>query len=110
MSASSDFIVYYVPTAMNGEYLTDQAQAIKGVKVSSDGWLTFQTNHFSVYGIVEYPKNKAPNTGVVAQSEGSATTASAKVVAGIVSVLTAAGAAIVARRQIMRKKIAKNEN
>lgn len=110
MSASSDFIVYYVPTAMNGEYLTDQAQAIKGVKVSGDGWLTFQTNHFSVYGIVEYPKNKAPNTGVVAQSEGSATTAGIKVVAGIVSVLTAAGAAIVARRQIMRKKIAKNEN
>lgn len=110
MSVKSDFVVYYVPTAMNGEYLTDQAQAIKGVKVSSDGWLTFQTDHFSVYGIVEYPKHKAPNTGVVAQSDGSATTTGVKVVAGIVSVLTTAGAAIVARRQILRKKAAKNEN
>lgn len=110
MSVKSDFVVYYVPTAMNGEYLTDQAQAIKGVKVSSDGWLTFQTDHFSVYGIVEYPKNKAPNTGVVAQNESSATTTGVKVVASVVSVLTAAGAAIVARRQILRKKAAKNEN
>lgn len=110
MSPKNDFVVYYVPTAMNGEYLTDQAQAIKGVKVSSDGWLTFTTDHFSVYGIVEYPKNKAPNTGIVAQSETSVTTTGAKLVAGVVSVLTAAGAAIVARRQILRKKAAKNEN
>lgn len=110
MSVNSDFVVYYVPTAANGEYLTDQAQAIKGVKVSSDGWLTFQTDHFSVYGIVEYPKNKAPNTGVVAQSDGSATTTGAKVVAGVVATLTATGAAIVAYRQASRKNTAKSKN
>lgn len=109
MSASSDFVVYYVPTAANGEYLTDQAQAIKGVKVSSDGWLTFQTDHFSVYGIVEYPKNKAPNTGVVAQSESSATTTGAKVVAGVATALTTVGAGIVAYRQVQRRKTAKSE-
>ena len=109
MSVNSDFVVYYVPTAANGEYLTDQAQAIKGVKVSSDGWLTFQTDHFSVYGIVEYPKNKAPNTGVVAQSDGSATTTGAKVVAGVIATLTAAGAGIVARRQVLRCKKSKNQ-
>lgn len=105
MNVNSDFVVYYVPMAMNGEYLTDQAQAIKGVKVSSDGWLTFETDHFSVYGIVEYPKGKAPNSGVIAKSDGSsAATAGIKIAAGVVSVLTAAGATIVARRQILRKK------
>lgn len=109
MSVNSDFVVYYVPTAANGEYLTDQAQAIKGVKVSSDGWLTFQTDHFSVYGIVEYPKNKAPNTGVVAQSDGSATTTGAKVVAGVIATLTATGAGIVAHRQVLRCKKSKNQ-
>ncbi len=110
MSIKSDFIVYYVPTAANGEYLADQAKAITGVKVSADGWLTFETDHFSVYGIVEYPKGKAPNTGVVAQGEGSASVAGVKALAGITSALTATGVAIVARRQILRKKAAKSEN
>ncbi len=105
MSVNSDFVVYYVPMAANGEYLTDQAQAIKGVKVSSDGWLTFETDHFSVYGIVEYPKGKAPNSGVIAKSDGSsAVPAGVKIAAGVVSALTAAGTTIVARRQILRKK------
>lgn len=104
MSAKSDFIVYYVPTAANGEYLTDQAKAITGVKVSADGWITFETDHFSVYGIVEYPKGKAPNTGVVAKSEGSATAGGVKIAAGIVSVLTAVGTGIVASRQMLRKE------
>ncbi len=104
MSVNSDFAVYYVPTGANGEHLTNQAQAIKGVKVSKDGWLTFETDHFSVYGIVEYPKNKAPNTGVVAQSETSATTTGIKAIVGLISMLAVAGAGIVARRQILRKK------
>lgn len=109
MSANSDFVIYYVPTGANGEYLTNQAKAITGVKSSADGWLTFETDHFSVYGIVEYPKGKAPNSGVVAKSDGSSvTTAGVKIAAVVVSVLTAAGATIVAHRQILRKQQAKN--
>lgn len=108
MNPKNDFVVYYVPVAANGEYLTDKAEAIKGVKVNADGWLTFTTNHFSVYGIVEYPKNAAPNTGVVAQNENSATRAGVKVFTGIMATLTAAGVGIVARRQFLRKKEAKN--
>lgn len=104
MNPKNDFVVYYVPVAANGEYLTDQAEAIKGVKVSDDGWLTFTTNHFSVYGIVEYTKGKAPSAGIVAQSESSAINTSAKVFAGIASALTVAGVSIVARRQVLRKK------
>lgn len=104
MNHKSDFIVYYVPTGANGEHLTDQAKAITGVKVSNDGWLTFETDHFSVYGIVEYTKGKAPNTGVVAHNENSATTAGAKIVAGIAAVLTVAGISIMARRQILRRR------
>lgn len=104
MNPKNDFVVYYVPTGANGEYLTDQAQAIKGVKVSSDGWLTFETDHFSVYGIVEYAKGKAPNTGVVAHNETSATTTGIKTIAGLIAILAVAGAGIVARRQILRKK------
>lgn len=104
MNPKNDFVVYYVPTGANGEHLTDQAQAIKGVKVSSDGWLTFETDHFSVYGIIEYPKNKAPNTGVVAHNETSATTTGVKAVAGLIAALAVAGVGVVARRQILRKK------
>lgn len=110
MNPKNDFVVYYVPTATNGEYLTDQAKAITGVKVSADGWLTFETDHFSVYGIVEYAKGKAPNTGVVAHNENSATTAGAKITAGIVSALAVAGAGVVARRQVLRKKANKSRN
>lgn len=104
MSVNSDFVVYYVPTGDNGEHLTNQAQAIKGVKVSKDGWLTFETDHFSVYGIVEYTKGKAPNTGVVAHNENSATTAGAKITAGVVSILSVVGVGIVAHRQILRRR------
>lgn len=104
MNPKNDFVVYYVPTGANGEHLTDQAKAITGVKVSSDGWLTFETDHFSVYGIVEYAKGKAPNTGVVAHNETSATTTGIKAIAGLIAILAVAGAGIVARRQILRKK------
>lgn len=104
MNPKSDFVVYYVPTGANGEYLTDQAKAITGVKVSSDGWITFETDHFSVYGIVEYTKGKAPNTGVVAQNEHSATVTGAKIVASVVAIITTIGAGIVARKQILRQR------
>lgn len=110
MNPKNDFVVYYVPTDANGEHLTDQAKAITGVKVSADGWLTFETDHFSVYGIVEYAKGKAPNTGVVAHNETSATTAGAKIAAGIVAALATLGAAIVARRQVLRKKTSNSRN
>lgn len=110
MNSKNDFVVYYVPTGANSEHLTDQAKAITGVKVSADGWLTFETDHFSVYGIVEYAKGKAPNTGVVAQNETSATTAGAKITAGIVAVLATLGTAVVARRQILRKKSSSSRN
>lgn len=109
MNPKNDFVVYYVPTGANGEHLTDQAQAITGVKVSSDGWLTFETDHFSVYGIVEYTKGKAPNTGVVAQNETSATSAGAKIAAGVVTVLATLGATVVTRRQILRRKANNNQ-
>lgn len=104
MSAKSVFIVYYVPMASNGEYLTGQAQAIKDVKVSADGWLTFQTNHFSTYGIVEYPKSKAPNTGVAPQDDGLAAADGVKAFASIVATLAVAGVGVVAHRQILRRK------
>lgn len=107
MNPKNDFVVYYVPTGANGEYLTDQAKAITGVKVSSDGWLTFETDHFSVYGIVEYTKGEVPNTGVAAQSdqsETSATTTGIKAAVGLISTLAVAGAGIVTRRQILRRK------
>lgn len=112
MSIDSDFIVFYVPEARNGEYLTDQAKAIKDVKVSKDGWLTFTTDHFSVYGIVEYPKNKAPatpNTGIAPESKDFVST-TVKVAAGFATILTTIGAAIVARRHILRKRNAKQQD
>ncbi len=110
MNPKNDFVVYYVPTGANGEHLTDQAKAITGVKVSADGWLTFETDHFSVYGIIEYAKGKAPNTGIVAHNETSATTTGAKIAAGIVAVFATLGAAIVARKQILRKKASNSRN
>lgn len=110
MNPKNDFVVYYVPTDANGKHLTDQAKAITGVKVSADGWLTFETDHFSVYSIVEYAKGKAPNTGVVAHNETSATTAGAKIATGIVAALATLGAAIVARRQVLRKKASNSRN
>ena len=63
--------------------------------------LTFTTNHFSYYAIVEDNGVNVSDSGVLAAADGTASSTVA-IVAGIATALTAAGAGVVAYRNARR--------
>lgn len=63
--------------------------------------LTFTTNHFSFYAIVEDGGVNVSDSGILAVADGTASSTMA-IVAGIATALTAAGAGVVAYRNARR--------
>lgn len=104
-----------VPEGINGAnsdvmYVTPMGgtENMNAKYIATDGAMTFTTNHFSIYAIVERAagdngggSNVTPgDTGTVAQAEGTASATG--ILAGIAAALTAAGAGVVAFRNARR--------
>ncbi len=103
-----------VPQGINGAnsdvmYVTPMGgtENMNAKYVEADGAMTFTTNHFSIYAIVERAagdnggNTETPgNTGTIAQAEGTASATG--ILAGIAAALTAAGAGVVAFRNARR--------
>lgn len=102
-----------VPEGINGAnsdviYITSMGGTENMKAKYADGFMTFTTNHFSIYAIVERAagdngggSNVTPgDTGTVAQAEGTASATG--ILAGIAAALTAAGAGVVAFRNARR--------
>ena len=101
-----------VPEGIDGAnsdviYITAMGGAENMKAKYADGYMTFTTNHFSIYAIVERAAGDAGdhtetpgNTGAVAQAEGTASATG--ILAGIAAALTAAGAGVVAFRNARR--------
>lgn len=101
-----------VPEGINGAnsdviYITSMGGTENMKAKYADGAMTFTTNHFSIYAIVERAagdnggSNVTPgDTGTVAQAEGTASATG--ILAGIAAALTAAGAGVVAFRNARR--------
>ncbi len=106
----SVMVTIKVPNGIEGSkssiyYVDNDGKVSKITARYENGNMVFTTNHFSLYAIVEdNGKNlaiTAPGTGVVAGTDGSASTTVA-MVAGVATALTAAGAGVVAYRNARR--------
>lgn len=97
-----------VPEGINGAkagvyYVNDEGSASKIASTynAEAKTLTFTTNHFSYYAIVEDNGVNVSDSGVLAAADGTASSTVA-IVAGIATALTAAGAGVVAYRNARR--------
>lgn len=97
-----------VPETIDGAkagiyYVNDEGKAEKIASTynAEAKTLTFTTNHFSFYAIVEDGGVNVGNNGVIAAADGTASSTVA-IVAGIATALTAAGAGVVAYRNARR--------
>lgn len=97
-----------VPENINGAkagiyYINDEGSASKIASTynAEAKTLTFTTNHFSYYAIVEDNGVNVSDSGVLAAADGTASSTVA-IVAGIATALTAAGAGVVAYRNARR--------
>ncbi len=83
-------------------YVNAEGEVEKLAADVKDGKISFSTTHFSLYAIVQDGGvNLAPEAGVLAAADGTASSTVA-IVAGIATALTAAGAGVVAYRNARR--------
>lgn len=97
-----------VPEGIDGAkagiyYVNDEGSASKIASTynAEAKTLTFTTNHFSFYAIVEDGGVNVSDSGILAAADGTASSTMA-IVAGIATALTAAGAGVVAYRNARR--------